>query len=134
MPWTTALSVGVSQIDDQHKTLFEKAEKLFEAGKNNQAKEYVGELLAFLEDYTKKHFADEERYMLSIGYPGLDEQKRAHIGFVMQLAKIRSDYAASGGNIMVITSANQLMLQWLTRHISDMDKKIGQYAKSIGRG
>jgi hemerythrin len=134
MPWTTALSVGVKQIDEQHKTLFEKAEKLFEAGKNNQAKEYIGELLAFLEDYTKKHFADEEKYMISIRYPGYNEQKMAHTGFIQQLAKIRSNYMASGGNLMVITSANQLMLKWLTRHISDMDKKIGQYAKSIGRG
>jgi hemerythrin len=134
MPWTTALSVGVKQIDEQHKTLFEKAEKLFEAGKNNQAKEYIGELLAFLEDYTKKHFADEEKYMISIRYTGYNEQKMAHIGFIQQLAKIRSDYMASGGNLMVITSANQLMLKWLTRHISDMDKKIGQYAMSIGKG
>ena len=42
MPWTPNLAVGVDMIDDQHKMLFEKAEKLFEAGKNNQAKEYVG--------------------------------------------------------------------------------------------
>lgn len=134
MPWTTALSVGIPQIDDQHKTLFDKAEKLFEAGKNNQAKEYVGELLVFLEDYTKKHFADEERYMQSIGYPGLEEQKTAHAGFVRQLTKLRGDYATSGGNLLVITNANQLMLKWLTQHISDMDRKIGQFAKAAGKG
>ncbi len=47
MPWTPNLSVGISMIDDQHKMWFEKAEALFEAGKNNRAKEYVGELLDF---------------------------------------------------------------------------------------
>ena len=45
MPWTPDLSVGVELIDDQHKQWFEKAEKLFEAGKNHQAKEYIGGLL-----------------------------------------------------------------------------------------
>ena len=129
MPWTPDFSVGLAMIDEQHKKCFEKAEKLFEAGKNNQAKEYIGELLDFLEGYTKKHFADEEKYMLSIQYPGYQEQKRAHEGFIAQLAKLRSDYAASGGNILVILNANQLVVDWLTKHISTLDKKIGQYVK-----
>jgi hemerythrin len=129
MPWTANLSVGVSVIDSQHKTLFEKADKLFEAGKNGQGKEYVGELLNFLDDYTRKHFADEEKYMLSIKYPGYNEQKAAHTEFIRQLAKLRGDYAASGGNLLVVLNANQLVLQWLTQHISSMDKKIGQFAK-----
>ena len=129
MPWMQSLSVGVPMIDEQHKTWFEKADKLFEAGKNHQAKEYVGELLNFLEDYTKKHFADEEKYMLSIKYPAFGEQKAAHAEFIRQLAKLRGDYAASGGNLLVILGANQLVLQWLTQHISNMDRKIGQFAR-----
>ncbi len=129
MSWTQSLSVGVPIIDEQHKMLFDKADKLFEAGKNHQAKEYIGELLSFLEDYTKRHFADEERYMISLKYPGLNQQKAAHAEFIRQLAKLRSEYAASGGNLLVILNANQLVLQWLTQHISNMDRKIGQFAK-----
>ncbi len=130
MPWTPNLSVGVSMIDDQHKTWFEKAEQLFEAGKNNQAKEYVGSLLKFLDEYTKKHFADEEKYMLSIKYPGYDEQKKAHTAFIAQLDKLRKDYDTSGGNLLVILNANQMVLNWLTQHISNLDKKIGVFAKT----
>lgn len=133
MPWTPSLSVGVAQIDDQHKTWFEKAEKLFEAGKNNQAKEYIGELLGFLDSYTKRHFADEERYMQSIHYPEFAQQKQAHTAFIAELTKIRNDFNSSGGNIAVIINANQMVLNWLTKHISSMDKKIGEYAKSIRR-
>ncbi len=130
MPWTQNLSVGVEEIDEQHKTWFEKAEKLFEAGKNNQAKAYIGELLDFLESYTKKHFADEESYMQRIRYPQYEEQRTAHASFIAQLQKLRSDYAASGGNILVILNANQMVVDWLTKHISNMDKKIGVFAKS----
>lgn len=129
MPWTPNLSVGVNLIDDQHKIWFEKAEKLFEAGKNNQAKEYIGELLEFLDSYTKKHFADEENYMLSIKYPEYEAQKKAHTTFIAQLAKLRNDFNTSGGNILVILNANQMMIEWLTKHISNMDKKIGQFSK-----
>lgn len=129
MPWTPNLSVGITMIDDQHKMWFQKAEALFEAGKNNRAKEYVGELLDFLDDYTKKHFADEEKYMLSIKYPGYQEQKAAHTAFIAQLNKIKSDYNTSGGNLLVILNANQMILDWLTKHISNMDKKIAEFAK-----
>ena len=130
MPWTPNLSVGVAMIDEQHKTWFENAEKLFAAGKNHQSKEYIGELLDFLDSYTKKHFADEERYMLSIHYPEYTEQKKAHTAFIAQLAKLRSDYNTSGGSLLVILQANQMVVDWLTRHISNMDKKIGQFTNS----
>lgn len=129
MPWTQNLSVGVTAIDDQHKMWFKKAEALFEAGRNNQAKEYIGELLIFLDDYTKKHFADEENYMLSIHYPKYAEQKKAHTVFIAELAKLRKSYSESNGNILVILNANQMILEWLTKHISNMDKQIGEYAK-----
>lgn len=130
MPWTPNLSVGVEAIDQQHKMCFEKAEKLFEAGKNNSAKEYISELLNFLENYTKKHFADEEKYMLSIKYPGYAEQKKAHTDFIAQLAKLRGEYSSSGGNLLVILNANKMVVDWLTQHISNMDRKIGQFAGS----
>ncbi|MDW2800068.1 bacteriohemerythrin [Clostridium boliviensis] len=130
MPWTQNLSVGITMIDDQHKMWFEKAEALFDAGKNNKAKEYVGELLDFLDNYTKKHFADEEVYMQKIHYPGYAEQKQAHTAFITQLTKLRNDYNSSGGNLLVILNANQMVLEWLTKHISNMDKKIGEYAKT----
>lgn len=130
MPWRPELSVGVAIIDDQHKAWFEKAEELFEAGKNNQAKEYVGNLLRFLDEYTKKHFADEERYMLSINYPGYNEQKAAHTTFIAKLTELRREYDKSGGNLIVIINANRMVLDWLTQHISTMDKNIGEFARS----
>lgn len=130
MPWTPNLSVGVEMIDDQHKMWFEKAEKLFDAGKNHQAKEYIGELLTFLDDYTKKHFADEEKYMLSIHYPEYEAQKKAHTTFIAELAKLRNDFDTSGGSLMVILNANQMVVDWLTKHISNMDKKIGEFART----
>jgi hemerythrin len=127
MPWTPNLSVGVSHIDEQHKIWFDHAEKLFEAGKNHKAKEYIGELLEFLDNYTKQHFSDEEKYMLSINYPGYAEQKQAHDNFIKRLADLRSEYKTSGGNILVIINANTMVIEWLTKHISNMDKKIGEF-------
>ncbi|AWW25590.1 MULTISPECIES: bacteriohemerythrin [unclassified Acetobacterium] len=128
--WTQDLSVGVASIDGQHQQLFKMADELFEAGKNGKSKEVVGELLNFLDAYTKQHFSDEEAYMKSINYPGLADQQTAHKNFIAELAKLKSAYDTSGGNISVIINANQMVVDWLTKHISVMDKKIGVHTKA----
>ncbi|NLM76039.1 MAG: hemerythrin family protein [Clostridiaceae bacterium] len=129
--WTPALSVGVEYIDNQHKEWFEKANNLFEAGKTGKSKEYIGDMLKFLDEYTKKHFNDEEAYMEKINYPEIEQQRIAHRNFVEKLAKLKQDFEESGGNIAVIVNANRMVVDWLTGHISNMDKKIGIYTKSL---
>lgn len=129
--WTPNLSVGVQNIDDQHKIWLQKADELFEAGKQQKAKEYINPLLDFLDEYTKQHFRDEELYMRQIRYPELEAQQKAHASFINDLAKLKSDYNAGGGNILVILNANRMVINWLTNHIKNMDKKIGEYVKTL---
>ena len=129
--WTPNLSIGVKHIDDQHKIWFEKANELFEAGKERRAKEYISTMLNFLDEYTKQHFRDEEAYMEEIHYPEIEAQKKAHANFINDLAKLKSDYDKAGGNILVILNANKMVINWLTNHIKTMDKKIGDYVKTL---
>lgn len=129
--WTSNLSVGVELIDDQHKIWFQKADQLFEAGQKGQAKELILQMFDFLDEYTKVHFRDEEKYMASIQYPGIDEQKRMHTGFIDELAKLRKEFVESGGNILLIINANKMVINWLTKHISTADRKIGEYVKTL---
>ena len=129
MPWSQVLAVGVDLIDEQHKKIFEMADQLFEAGRNRKAGEYIAKMFEFLEDYTKKHFRDEEEYMLSIQYPEYSAQKKMHDAFIRELGVLRKKYDESGSNIAVIMEANQMVLNWLTNHIAKQDKKIGEYVK-----
>lgn len=129
--WTKNFEVGVDLIDSQHKKWFEKADQLFEAGKSGKSKEYIIQMFDFLDEYTKTHFKDEEKYMQSINYPELSSQKQMHEGFIKKLSELRKDYETAGANITVIINANQFILDWLTKHISNADKKIGEYAKKI---
>jgi len=129
--WNEDLSVGVDLIDEQHKLWFEKANQLYKAGQEGRAKEFIIEMFDFLDDYTKQHFKDEEAYMEKIKYPQIDAQKKAHAAFIADLAKLKKDYNESGGNIVLIINANKMILNWLTQHIRNMDKKIGEYAKTL---
>jgi hemerythrin len=129
--WTKNLEVGVDLIDQQHKKWFEKADQLFEAGKSGKSKEYIVKMFDFLDEYTKTHFKDEERYMQSINYPELSVQKQMHEGFIKKLKELRSEYEKDGVNLTVILNSNQFILDWLTKHISQADKKIGEFAKKL---
>jgi len=129
--WTSDLSVGVEHIDAQHKIWFEKADQLFQAGKSGKAKETISQIFDFLEDYTKFHFKDEEEYMEQIKYPDLDKQINAHRNFERKLANLKKEYQESGYNIALIINANKMIVDWLTQHISTMDKQIGVYVKSL---
>ena len=66
----------------------------------------------------------------SIAYPGYEEQKRAHTSFIDQLQKLKDDFEESGGSLTTILGANKMVLDWLTRHISTMDKKIGDFVRT----
>ncbi len=129
--WSEDLSVGIEQIDKQHKVWLIKAEKLFDSGRKGQAREYIDQMLEFLDDYTKQHFRDEEIYMRSIHYPEYEHQKNLHMAFIEKLSRIKKEFYESDGNIIVILDANQMIIEWLVKHISTEDKKIGLYAKNL---
>ncbi|OPZ87850.1 MAG: Bacteriohemerythrin [Firmicutes bacterium ADurb.Bin419] len=127
--WTKNLEVGVDLIDSQHKKWFEKADQLFEAGRSGKSKEYIIQMFDFLDDYTKTHFKDEEKYMASINYPELAQQKQMHEAFIKKLSELRKEYETAGANLSVILSANQFIVNWLTTHISNADRKIGEFTR-----
>lgn len=129
LAWTEDLATGIALIDEEHKECFVKADQLFEAGKKGKGKEEVGKMLLFLDEYTRKHFKDEEDYMLRLGYPGYAEQKQMHDQFIEQLKKLRQEYDQSGGNLLVILNANQMVIDWLIQHISVADKRIGKFVR-----
>lgn len=129
--WNKRLEVGVNLIDEQHKKWFEKADQLFEAGKSGKSKEYIVQMFDFLDDYTRTHFKDEEKYMQSINYPEINVQKQMHADFIKKLSELRKQYETAGANITVIISTNQIILDWLTNHISKVDKKIGEFANKL---
>ena len=99
MGWTEDLSVGVDVIDQQHKIWFEKANQLFDAGKNGKAKEFIAQMLDFLDEYTKMHFRDEEN-----AYRGAGKAERR----IRQVRrKYRRDYQRQSNGDRLADSAHR---------------------------
>ena len=125
LSWSDRLSVGVPEMDQQHKRLVEMTNQLYDAmgmGKGDNVKSLV---LNDLLTYTKVHFAAEERLMQKYAYPHFASHKRLHdelTGEVLQL----KDKLQTGQMVASVTLANFLK-DWLQKHITQEDRKYGQF-------
>jgi hemerythrin-like metal-binding protein len=122
--WNDSYSVKIKEMDNQHKKLIDLINTLHDAMKVGKGKEAVGEISTALVDYTKRHFSAEEMLMKLHDYPGYEDQKRAHMQLVSQIAVIQKKY--EDGTVLsqdVIT----FLKNWLVNHIQGMDQKYGPY-------
>lgn len=80
--WNKRYSIGVEVIDKEHKKLFNILNKLFEFGQQEEKSQWVcQEAVKYFKDHALQHFVDEEVYMASINYEGIEMHKRIHKNF-----------------------------------------------------
>ena len=130
--WTSDLATGVTDIDNQHKELFGRFDRLFAACSEGKGKEEVLRLLLFLEDYVKEHFAAEERLQLRYAYPEYARHKSQHIRFMADVAKLLAEFKAEGATLSLVIMTNKTLAGWLTQHIKKVDMELAAYLREQG--
>ena len=127
--WNDKLSVQVAAMDLQHQQLINLINKLHDAMMAGQAKEQIGTILKDLVGYTKKHFAAEEAFMLSIRYP----QFAAHKGLHDQLTRkvIDLQQRIQQGELVTPNTVLTFLNSWLINHIEQEDKRYGQHSVQV---
>ncbi|MDP3176271.1 MAG: methyl-accepting chemotaxis protein, partial [Spirochaetaceae bacterium] len=75
LDWSDMLSVGVDAMDDQHKELFSRINKLLRAMLAEGQGGDASGLVAFIGEYVEHHFSDEEKFMRELGYPKFEAHK-----------------------------------------------------------
>ncbi|BCK01182.1 bacteriohemerythrin [Anaerocolumna chitinilytica] len=119
--------IGVDTIDNEHAELFRIANDAYELVKNDFVPDKFDDIVAIilkLKEYTKQHFADEEAYMLSIGYKRYLSQKAAHDEFIEKINGI--DFESIDHNqTKVLLDILDFLNDWLVHHIVEKDKLIG---------
>jgi hemerythrin len=128
--WSQDFSVGVEEIDSQHKALFERINHLDSAMKQGKAREEVARLIQFLDEYAAMHFGTEEKYMIDNGYAGYPHHKTQHNRFIEELSYIRNRLNAEGVTPEVIMLSNNLLIKWFSNHIRTVDRMLGNFLKS----
>lgn len=120
--WSSALEIGHSAIDSQHKKLFDLAAALIQDADHQR----VMRTLAALSEYVIVHFRDEEKMLAEVGYPGLAAHKQSHDAFRARLAKL---YGSASGMTLdhIAAEVRQLINDWLANHILVADREYAAY-------
>lgn len=130
LQWTDDLTIGIEKIDAQHRTLIEKFNQFIDACHRHEAREMIPELINFLENYIREHFADEERCMMRENYPRLEEHKQLHREFVDKVTGLRQQLAEEGTSMSLVINLNETLLRWFINHIKRVDKELGEFMHS----
>ncbi|MCX6168934.1 MAG: bacteriohemerythrin [Ignavibacteriales bacterium] len=128
--WSDSYSVGVKDVDLQHKKLVELINNLHDGMKLGKGKEILGSVLNELVSYTVYHFGFEEKLFEKYGYPETIIHKRQHADLVAQVKKFVEGYN-NGGSVLTMDLMNFLK-DWLTQHIAGSDKKYTSFFNSKG--
>lgn len=124
--FTEEYMTGIPLIDGEHETLFEiigEANDLVKAELLHDKYDEIVKILGKLKDYTNEHFQDEEEYMESVQYPGLEAQKMAHQAFVSKLEEIDLDQVDQNQQ-KYLEELMEFLFGWLSNHILKSDKLI----------
>ena len=117
LDWSEEFSVGVPEIDADHRMLFELIGVLADAPASQRI---VSESLDALAEYVGHHFAREERYQEAIGFPGLAAHRVLHRQLAERLASFRAIHDVDPSRVDVGELRNFLR-HWLINHVLHED-------------
>ena len=120
--------IGISEIDEEHKRLFELIADTDAALKSNDNPISNAILLINeLKHYAVSHFAHEEAYMERINDPELPRQKKEHATFVDKVNSYSFSDVTEESAKAVILELLEYLSRWLMGHILGSDILIGQF-------
>lgn len=126
-----SLETGNALIDQEHKELIDRVNKLLESCYTGTEKRNAIQTLNFLLDYTEYHFADEEKLQEEASYPGLKAHKAQHKEFVKAVHDLLDMLEEEEGPTDAFVAAvNKNITDWLINHIQIQDKAVAAYVTS----
>lgn len=127
--WRPNMSLGVEDIDDDHKALIEVLNRLhyqMVAGDEPRQIESVFDELAA---YCSRHFVREEALMEQCGYPDGEAHARMHLELADRLQRYRDEYHADAEGFDH-AAFYDFLSEWLLVHVLEEDMKLAPYMRS----
>jgi hemerythrin-like metal-binding protein len=127
--WTAEFSVGVDEIDRDHRRLLDLLNELHDAVKAGDGHEVLGKVLDGLTLYVGYHFAHEEELFLRTDYPGAEGHLRQHRALTITVKEIQDDFELDNSDTLP-AQVLEFLKNWLCDHILGADRAFGIYLKS----
>jgi hemerythrin len=128
--WSEDLSVGIEEIDDQHKVLVDLINEMHDAIHQRHGSEVVRDVLNKLAEYTKIHFAVEESLMRILGYPDYEPHKAQHEKLIASMEELQ--HKVETGKTAIGFELMHFLKVWLTKHIMESDMNYSGFFLKAG--
>lgn len=119
--WNSNMSVGIEEIDNQHKVFVQIISDLHSAFYDNKSKEELENILNKLIDYAKSHFETEERYFEKFNYELKEEHEQKHNELKLKTFDFKERFGREGTGI--IPEFIDFLIDWLVDHMETEDQK-----------
>lgn len=127
--WKDIYSVGNTNIDAEHKMLFDIAQEAFLEVEGSLKSKKLKDVLTRLYDYMKSHFKHEEEYMQEVGYPYFTEHKMLHEDIIKTINSFVKSLPTLNEDLFEKELAKIIDIA-LVHHIIQEDRKIISWIKS----
>lgn len=118
--WSENYKIGIQEIDDQHKSIFQMVNELIDAQELSVNSKVVSETLYKMIKYAELHFNCEEQYMTERNFPGLALQKQQHLEFRKMLAGLCEDTLERKKEVP--GELLGFLLKWIIDHVLNSDQ------------
>ncbi|MGD9215006.1 MAG: bacteriohemerythrin [Desulfobacteraceae bacterium] len=129
MNWDDKFSVGIEEIDTQHKNLIKMVNEFYGGVKADDNKA-MGALLTSLVEYTLHHFATEEKYMKKFNYPDTATHMKEHKAFTDKVSDVKERFGS--GRLVLSLEITNFVKDWIIKHVLGTDKKYSKCFISNG--
>lgn len=127
LKFTDDCLIGIKEIDDEHRKLFQIINEASDAVKDNGSSiDAVINLVKQLKDYAATHFSHEEAYMEKTGDSELAEQKIEHRWFADKINGYDIDRLNDDNCRQIADEILNFATRWLYHHILGSDTMIGK--------
>ena len=122
--------MNVALIDEQHMDLVKRINEVVTMGSRAANREEIEKSLVFLANYVVKHFGDEEKVQLQIGYPKYQQHRQQHLLFIEDYKKFLMDYKQNGSSTNFMLQLNRAVIRWVVQHLQGADAELAKYIKT----
>ncbi len=124
MRWDENYSVGVANIDDEHKAIIDMINAAYSTFNKSGDTNAAWEIINGMKEYAASHFSTEEKYMHEQAYPEMQEHKAEHQYFIGKVCNYETEAEKAGPNAAELY---RFLSGWLIGHIMNCDKKLGSF-------
>jgi hemerythrin len=94
--WKDSYSVGVQQLDAQHRHVFEMINELAFAMRSGQGDAAIQPILARLTEHLRTHIESEEELMRRTSYPDLAAHHEEHSVYLLRVGEFKTNLGKAG--------------------------------------